>query len=119
MPPSKGTPDVPSIQPRAYQILLALGDRTLHGYAIMSAVEERSGASISLLPGTLYNTLARMVDEGLVAEVDGPEYTIRGGKRKYYRVTPLGRAAALAETRRLEVLLRMAEQSGLREGGIR
>lgn len=96
-----------------YHILLALGTRSMHGYAMMEGVEARSNEEISLLPGTLYSTLARMVREGLVEETAGDDYERRGGTRRYYRATDLGREVARLETRRLETLLRLAREEGL------
>ena len=56
-----------------YHILLTLGARRMHGYAMMEAVETRSQGRISLLPGTLYNTLAKMLDVGLISEANGAQ----------------------------------------------
>lgn len=115
MSPPRPADDAP-LNPPVYHILLALGTRTMHGYAMMEAVEARSADRISLLPGTLYSTLAKMTAAGLVEPTAGPEYELQGGRRRYYRVTPLGREAAERETRRLELLVQMAHDVGLGSG---
>lgn len=92
-----------------YHVLLALGDRALHGYAMMQALEEKTGGEDALLPGTLYATLARMEARGLLEELDAPPEPDADRRRRYYRVTPLGRAVATAESARLQRLLRVAE----------
>ncbi len=96
-----------------YHILLALGARRMHGYAMMEAVETRSQGRISLLPGTLYNTLAKMLDVGLISEAHGAEYERKGGSRRHYQVTSLGREVAQAETARIQFLLSIAREEGL------
>lgn len=96
-----------------YHVLLALGDRALHGYAMMQALEEKTEGRETLLPGTLYATLARMVARGLLAELDEAPEPDADRRRRYYRVTALGRAVALAESARLQRLLRVAQLEDL------
>ena len=93
-----------------YQVLLALADgESMHGYAIMQAVSEMSEGRESILPGTLYAALARMVDEGLVDEREVRGEDASGGPpRRYYRRTNFGRAVARAESERLRALLEIA-----------
>ena len=92
-----------------YQILLALGDEPMHGYAIMQAVGALTGGRESILPGTLYAALARMVDERLVEESPARDDDPSGGPpRKYYKRTKFGRAVARAESERLRALLDVA-----------
>ena len=93
-----------------YQILLALGDGdSLHGYAVMQAIAEMTGGRESILPGTLYAALARMVDEGLVEESEPRADEASGGPaRRYYKRTAFGRAVARAESERLRALLDVA-----------
>lgn len=97
----------------AFHILLVLGDRQLHGYAMMEELEARTDGAATLLPGSLYTALARLVEEGLVKEVGAPGYDRRGGKRRYYERTEAGRAAAEAEARRLQSVLGLAREQGL------
>ncbi len=91
-------------------MLLALADgELLHGYAIMQAVSEMTHGRGTILPGTLYAALARMVDEGLVDLREGPDDDPSGGpRRRYYRRTSFGRAVARAESERLRALLDVA-----------
>jgi DNA-binding PadR family transcriptional regulator len=96
-----------------YHVLLALGDQALHGYGMMQALEAKTGGRDALLPGTLYTTLARMVGHGLLEELPEPPEPGADARRRYYRVTPLGRAVARAETERLSRLVRVAEAERL------
>lgn len=98
----------------AYHVLLALGDRSMHGYAMMQAIEEKTGGRDQLLPGSLYATIARMVEDGLLEETAAPSGADR--RRRYYRVTKLGRAVARAESVRLSRLLEIARSEAYLPG---
>jgi DNA-binding PadR family transcriptional regulator len=101
-----------------YQILLALGDDQLHGYAIMQATAAMTGGRDSILPGTLYAALARMVDEKLVEESAPRDDDPSGGPpRRYYRRTAFGKAVARAESERLRALLDVARAQKILGGG--
>ncbi len=89
-----------------FHVLIALGQDALHGYGILEAIDAKTGGRASILPGTLYATMNRMVDDGLICEVDRPEGA--DTRRKYYRVTELGKAVVRAEAERLRVLLDVA-----------
>jgi len=93
-----------------YQVLLALGDgAAMHGYAVMQAITEMTEGRETILPGTLYAALARMVDEGLVEESEPRSDESSGGPpRRYYKRTTFGRAVARAESERLRALLEVA-----------
>ncbi|MGD2071302.1 MAG: helix-turn-helix transcriptional regulator [Gemmatimonadota bacterium] len=94
---------------QTYHVLLALGEGTMHGYGIIQSFEEMTEGRETLLPGSLYGTLGRMVDGGMLEEVDPPEGETSGGpKRRYYRVTAFGRAVARAEAERMARLLEVA-----------
>jgi DNA-binding PadR family transcriptional regulator len=123
-----------------FHILMALADGERHGYAIIQEVAARTSGEVRLSAGTLYRSIQRMVDQDLVAELTwreraglfteersaasgAPRVTRPGGvqsppperddaRRRYYRLTPFGRAVAEAETRRLGELLRLARASG-------
>jgi DNA-binding PadR family transcriptional regulator len=105
----------------SYQVLLALASGEKHGYGIMQELSTLTDGRETILPGTLYATLARMVSEGLVEELDTPVDDWSGGpKRRYYRRTEFGRAVAAAESERLKTLLDIAEsQDLLRQSGER
>jgi DNA-binding PadR family transcriptional regulator len=98
------------LKPSTFQVLLVLDDsESLHGYAIMQAVSTMTGGRETILPGTLYAALARMVDEGLVEESEPRHDDASGGPaRRYYRRTRFGRAVARAESERLRALLNVA-----------
>ena len=108
--------DARPLTPIAFDVLLALLDRPAHGYAIMQAVEERTIGATSLHAGTLYRALARLVDSGLIEELDEPPVEGSDERRRYYRVTALGRRSAAAEARRLERRLGAARAHGLLGG---
>ena len=109
----------PTLKSSDFRILLALGDERMHGYGIMQTLAERTQGRESVLPGTLYASLARMVDHGFVEELEAPEDDVSGGpQRRYYRRTELGREAVRDESERLKVLLSIAvEQNVLSPSG--
>lgn len=98
-----------------YSILVTLGEDSLHGYGIIRRFEDETGQEGALLPGSVYNTLSRLMRQGLVQEVPPPEDD-EDGRRRYYCVTETGRAVARAETARLQSLLNLAESGGLAGG---
>jgi DNA-binding PadR family transcriptional regulator len=90
---------------------LAAGDR--HGYAIIQDVMERTDGALRLGAGTLYRSLQRMLEQGLIVETgDRPAAEDDDERRRYYRITAFGEAVARAETRRLSDLVRLARASG-------
>ena len=97
-----------------YQILLSLIDRTLHGYAVIQDVRERTGGEVELTASTLYGALPRMLDTGMVRESDPPaDLADADARRRYYKITPFGRAVARAEVERLERALAQARTKAL------
>jgi DNA-binding PadR family transcriptional regulator len=104
----------PPIPPHWFQILLSLADENRHGLGIMHDVLERTGGLMKLWPGMLYRNLSRLVEEGLVVEVDAPAGAEAGGGRpRFYRITPLGRRACAAEAERMAGFVRAARQKKL------
>jgi len=99
-----------------FHILLALADEDRHGYAILQDIEERTGGELRLGAGTLYRSIARMVEQGLIAEVTRRRSVADDERRRYYRLTPFGTAVARAEMRRLAQLVRLARARGLSPG---
>jgi DNA-binding PadR family transcriptional regulator len=98
---------LPLSQP-ALHILLALGPEAKHGYAIMQDIASETAGKIRLLPGTLYSTIKKLLADDLVEEVDPPRgVDSDDDRRRYYRVTRRGRAAAEAEVRRMALLVRL------------
>jgi len=97
-----------------FQILVALADQDRHGYAIMQDVAERTGGALKLSPGTLYGSIKRMLEDGLIVEIDDRQRPAEDDeRRRYYRITQFGRDLAQAEAERLTVLLRQARDVGL------
>jgi len=96
------------------QILVTLADGDRHGYAIMQDVAERTDGAVRLGPGTLYGTIKRMVQDGLIEELDDrPDPHEDDARRRYYRITPHGRRVAAEEVSRLAKLVRQARATGL------
>jgi DNA-binding PadR family transcriptional regulator len=96
-----------------FHILLALAERERHGYGIIVAVEEATAGEIRLRTGTLYGAVRRMVDGGLIEDVDGPTDEPNEDRRRYYRLTSFGRAVARAEAHRVDELAQLARRRGL------
>jgi len=97
-----------------FQILVALADQDRHGYAIMQDVAVRTNGSLKLSPGTLYGSIKRMLEDGLIVEVNArPSPDEDDERRRYYRITQFGRDIAQAEADRLTTLLRQARAVGL------
>jgi DNA-binding PadR family transcriptional regulator len=107
------------LPPATFHILLALADQDRHGYAIIQEVEARTGGKLRLSAGTLYRSVHRMLEQGLVVETgDRPAPDEDDERRRYYRITPYGTAAAKAEARRLAQLIRLARAAGLAPGRV-
>ena len=113
MPPA--APTAPLSTP-VFQILLSLVDEDLHGYAIILDVAERTGGEVRLTASTLYAAVKRLLDTAWIEELDRPRVAGDDSRRRYYRITPLGREAARAEARRLERLTAQARAKRLIPG---
>ena len=96
------------LTPAMFHILLALAAGERHGYAIMREVEVLTGGAQRLGPGSLYGSIKRMLSDGLIEECGRPPDPEADERRRYYRLTDLGRRAAGAEARRLEALVAAA-----------
>jgi DNA-binding PadR family transcriptional regulator len=102
------------LSPQQFHILLALTGGHLHGYGIIRDVAERTAGALRLGTGTLYTALARLEALELVDESDRRAPAGEDDeRRRYYRLTPLGRAVLEAETARLETLVRHARRRGV------
>ena len=105
------------LTPQQFHILLALTGSHLHGYAIIRDIEQRTAGALRLGTGTLYTALARLEALGLVDESSRRAPAGEDDdRRRYYRLTPLGRAVLAAETERLESLVRHARAKGITAG---
>ena len=89
------------LSPATLHILLSLAGEQLHGYAIMQEVQRQSDGKYKLGPGTLYDNLQKMIDRGLVEEL-GKKPVDEDPRRRYYRLSPLGRGVLTAEISRLD-----------------
>ena len=102
------------LPPAVFHILMALTEDDKHGYAIIQAIAARTDGRVRIGAATLYRSLQRMLEDGLVTELDErPAPDDDDERRRYYRMTPLGRKVARAETQRLADLVRLARTSGL------
>jgi DNA-binding PadR family transcriptional regulator len=107
------------LSPIAFEILMALLDEDRHGYAVLQHVEQRVGSALPLRTGTLYRALARLMDDGLIEEVAAKadaQNDAADPRRRYYRITALGRDTAAAEARRLEDQVAAARRHKLLTG---
>jgi DNA-binding PadR family transcriptional regulator len=100
----------------AFQILLALADQDLHGYAIMRQVEEQTNGRMRLGPGTLYSSLQSLVEEKVIEEVEAPDAEGGDERRRYYHLTSAGRTLARAEAEKIAHSLRVARAKKLFRG---
>ena len=106
--------DLLPLTPAVFHILLALSDGEQHGYAIMQTVTKHTDGKINLGPGTLYGTLKRLLEAGLVEESDErPHPDLDDERRRYYRLTTLGRRVAKAEAQRYADMVKVAQGTKL------
>jgi DNA-binding PadR family transcriptional regulator len=105
------------LPPAVFHILIALADRDRHGYSIMQDVAARTSGKVQLSAGTLYSSVRRMLEQGLIEELaESPDPSSTDERRRYYRLTRFGRRAAAAEVERLNALLKQARATGLVPG---
>ena len=101
-----------ALKPADFHVLLALAEGPRHGYGIMKEVERESSGGVRLEVGSLYRLIGRMLEAGLLEEGDTDD------RRRYYRITRLGRRALKAEAERLAALVDVVRaRKILREGG--
>ena len=109
MTASTSQPAPPPLSRVAVYILLAIGPQERHGYAIMHEVRRITGGAVKLGPGAIYTTIKRLLGDGLIEEsVERPDAELDDVRRRYYRLTGLGRSVAAAEVRRLDALVSSA-----------
>ena len=97
-----------------FHILVALADHDRHGYAIMQDIAARTDGKIRISPSTLYTAMRRMLEDGLIEELEErPDPAHDDERRRYYQITSFGRKVAVAEARRLERMLADALATGL------
>jgi DNA-binding PadR family transcriptional regulator len=109
-PPDRFLP----LTPNFFEILLTLAQGEAHGYAIMRQVEERTRGTVRLLPGTMYRAFYRLEELGFIEEApERPDPELDDQRRRYYRLTALGRRVAAAEAERLAEAVNTARRSEL------
>jgi DNA-binding PadR family transcriptional regulator len=102
------------LPPAVFHILIALADRDRHGYSIMRDVAARTGGKVQLSAGTLYSSIRRMLEQGLIEELrESPDPSSTDERRRYYALTRFGKRVAAAEVERLSTLLQQARATGL------
>lgn len=103
-----------ALTPAVFHILLALIDEERHGYGIMLEIAARTQQRVLMGPGTLYGTLKRMLEGGLIQECgERVDPNLNDERRRYYRITKQGRRAAAGEAERLQDLVKMARAKAL------
>jgi len=102
------------LPPAVFHVLLALADGEKHGYAVMKEIRTRTNGAVVLGASTLYGIVKRLVDSEWIEESsERPDPALDDERRRYYRLTDLGRAVAVAESRRLEATLGIARAKRL------
>jgi DNA-binding PadR family transcriptional regulator len=113
LPPPDGRGFLP-LSPQVFQVLLSLHDGPQHGYSIIQHIRQRTKDEMRLTASTLYDALARLVDQKLIEEVDpAARAADHDSRRRYYALTSLGREVARLETQRLKQLVAMARSVGI------
>ena len=112
----------PPLTPPVFHILLSLSGEDRHGYGIMQDVAEQTGGALQMGPGTLYGCIKRMLAAKLIEESgERPDPSLGPGsgeeRRRYYRITSLGRRAVRAETQRMNAALDAARSKRIVVGG--
>jgi DNA-binding PadR family transcriptional regulator len=112
-----GVEDLLPLSAATFHILMALAEDDRHGYGIILDVAASTDGSLKLSAGTLYRSIQRMLEQGLIVETsERPAPDQDDERRRYYRITPFGTAVARAEARRLTQLVRLARASGFAPG---
>ena len=111
------TEDLLPLPEATFHILMAVAEDDRHGYAIIQEVATRTDGMLKLSPGTLYRSIQRMLEQGLIEETaERPAPELDDERRRYYRITVFGRTVAKAEARRLAQLVKLARESGFAPG---
>jgi DNA-binding PadR family transcriptional regulator len=105
------------LPPATFHILMAVADEDRHGYAIIQDVAQRTEGALKLSAGTLYRSIQRMLEQGLLVETqERPAPEFDDERRRYYRITEFGATVARAEARRLMQLVKWARTRGFVPG---
>jgi len=102
------------LPPATFHILMAIADEDRHGYAIIQDIAARTGGALQMSAGTLYRSIQRMQEQGLIVEArERPAPENDDERRRYYRITPFGFAVARTEARRLTEMVKLARARGI------
>jgi len=102
------------LPPATFHILMAVADEDRHGYAIIQDIAARTDGALQMSAGTLYRSIQRMQEQGLIVEArERPAPEDDDERRRYYRITPFGLAVARAEARRLTQMVKLARARGI------
>jgi DNA-binding PadR family transcriptional regulator len=97
------------LTPALFHVLLALADGEKHGYVISKEIARRTNNEVKLSTGTLYGVIKRLLDDSMIEESEErPDFSLDDQRRRYYRLTKLGKAVAEAEAERMERVLALA-----------
>ena len=97
------------LTPALFHVLLALADGEKHGYVISKEIARRTNNEVNLSTGTLYGIIKRLLEEEMIEEsAERPDFSLDDQRRRYYKLTKLGRAVAEAEAERMERVLALA-----------
>jgi len=100
------------LPPAIFHMLLSLSDGERHGYALKREIRKRTDGKLNLGAGALYGSIARMLERGFIIETDTrPDPHLDDERRRYYRITPLGRRVAQAEAQRMRQLVTLADDA--------
>lgn len=110
-------PAPPAVRPAVFHILLSLSRGSMHGLGIAQDVDESTGGSFALGPGTLYRSLKEMTCTGLIAEAGAPE-SGADPRRRFYTITERGREAVTAEAERMARIVEVARQNRVLPEGL-
>ena len=112
-----GSPrDFQPLPPHDFQVLVALAEGPRHAYGLAQGDGDARDGTVRLELGSLYRVLARLSVSGLIADDEREAGQGQEAKRRYYRLTPLGRRVAEAETVRLQAIVRLAKRRRLVSG---
>ena len=102
------------LPPATFHILMALADDRRHGYAVIQDIAMRTNGELRMSAGTLYRSIQRMQEQGLIVESKRrPDPNEDDERRRYYQLTAFGNAVARAEARRLAQLVKLARARGI------
>jgi DNA-binding PadR family transcriptional regulator len=101
------------LTPAVFYVLFSLGNGEKHGYAIMQETDELSGGKFRMGPGTLYTTLQRLLDLGLIEAIDPGRSAAHDSRRRYYRLTDTGKSLLKADLGRMDMVVKLARQRKL------